>query len=421
VTAAATVDDTGRSPDMHGVGVLRMSIRRSVGLVALPAMLTLVVANVLGRSRGWVHEWVWAHYQYGFVTVLLGPMVAGVAGWEGARLSRSRELIATTDRTLAAVTVAWLAVATWVLVSFAAGLGLVDVMVASAGTPGLPPAIAVASSVPAAALLLLEAAAGLTVGWWMRHLVAAPFVAVSTFLLTLWLYVSGPGELVVVGGATSSLVNAAPRPAMIVWQSVWFGTATVAVLMCAAMLPGWRTGRRRWQLPAVVCLCALALVQLLRQGEVYLAETPQPQVCTGSHPTVCVAPGYTSRADDVRRVLLPYVSASRRLGIPVPDTFRQNGPRGQVTSGTFDISLLDAPGQNGPATFLAAYLSKECPIDTTPALQEAYTGLAWWLAAVVHGERAPDDSVPAVVRGPPSAAQSAWLVTAARSLSTCER
>ena len=398
---------------------LGVSVRRSVLLTALPAMLALVVAHVLGRDRTWTHEWVWAHYQYGFVTVLLGPLVAGLAAWDGLRLSRSRFLLGTGDRTLAALVVTWAGAAAWAIVAYLGGLALVVTMVKVAGTPGWPSTVAVRASVPAAGLLLAEAAAGVVTGWWLRHALAAPAAALGCFLTTLWMYQSGPGELVVVGGATSSLVNLAPRLSMQVLQVLWYATAVVALLVAAARTAGWGRRPGSWQMPAALCLSVAALVPLLQHGEVYLVTTTDPQVCVGTHPTVCVAPGYAPEARATRQALLPYLAALRAIAAPVPDTFRQNVEPGQQRVGPLQDRLILGDRHQAGFAVLAAYLSQKCPVDADAHLQAALTGLAWWLYATVDGERTPDPTVPAVLQGAPSAQQARWLTDAVRTLQGC--
>ena len=396
-----------------------VAVRRSFALPALPVLAALIVADVLARDRSWTHEWVWAHYQYAFVTVLLGPLAAGVAAWDGARLARARTMLGTADRTLGALAAGWLGAAVWVLSAYVGGLVLVVCLVKVAGTPGWPSAVAVVASVPAAALLLAETAAGLVVGWWLRHPLAAPAAAIGCFLTTLWLYVSGPGELVVVGGATSSLVNLAPRHSIQVLQVVWYATAVLFLLVLASRTAGWGRRPGRWRMPAALVAFVAATVPLLQQGEVYLVRTSERQVCTATHPTVCVAPGYANEAAQARRALVPYLDALRRIGVEVPETFRQNVPHGQQSVGSVDERVLLGDRRQAGFAVLAAYVSKGCPIDTDRRVQEAFTGLTWWLFATVDGERPPDPTVPAIVQGPASAAQTAWLVAAVRTLRDC--
>ena len=55
--------------------VFRASLRRSAALRALPVLVAVSIGHVLARNQTWAHEWMWACYQYQFVTVLLGPLL----------------------------------------------------------------------------------------------------------------------------------------------------------------------------------------------------------------------------------------------------------------------------------------------------------------------------------------------------------
>ena len=398
---------------------LLTAVRRSTAVVALPVMVALVLGNILARDRSWEHEWVWAFYQYGFVTVLFGPLIAGVAAWDGARLARARALLGTSDRTLGAVTLAWWGTATWALATYLGGLAVVVVLVKAAGTPGWPSPAALAAPVPGGALLVAEVAAGFATGWWLRHPMAAPAAAVGCFLTTLWLYSSGPGELVIVGGATSSLVNLTPRRSLQVLQVLWFGAAAACFLVAAARLSGWGRRLRAWQLPVASCACLAVLLPLLQQGETYLVPTSDAQVCVGTAPTVCVAPGYAPLAGPTRDALLPYLRALTRIGAPVATTFRQNVEPGQQSVGPIESRLILGDRRQAGFAVLAAYLSKKCPIDVSRRLQTDFTGLSYWLFATVDGEHPVDPTVPALVTGPASAAQTRWLRGAVDDLRHC--
>ncbi len=86
----------------------------------------------------WRYEWMWAAYQYNFTVMLLGPLFAGIASWEGYRLSRSHAFLLSHQRTARMLAAAWAALFAWCAAAFVLGLAVVYVIVAAAGTPGLP-------------------------------------------------------------------------------------------------------------------------------------------------------------------------------------------------------------------------------------------------------------------------------------------
>jgi hypothetical protein len=395
-------------------------VLRSAGRWALPLLAGLVLAHVLLRDRGWVHEWTWATYQYGFVTVLLGPLAAGVAAWEGTRLARARDLLVTGDRPLGCVALAWAGTTVWVLLAYAGGLLLVAGLVVAGGTRGWPPGAALLAPVPAAALLMAETAAGLAAGWWLRHLVAAPATAVACFLTTLWLYTTGPGALVVVGGATASLVGLVPRRSLEGLQVVWFLATALFLLVLASRTGGWGHRPGRWQAPAAGVLCVATIVPLLRQGEVFLIrESAGPAVCVGAAPRVCVAPGYADRAAATRALLLPYTRALARAGATPPAAFRQGVDPGLDDVGPLDRGLVLGNGGDAPTTVVAAWISKDCPLPERPRAYEAFLGLPAWLRWTVDHARDPAPDIPPIALAPASPAQDAWVRDSVAALRAC--
>src|SRR5437016_7530665 len=115
-----------------------LTVRRSAGLVAVPVLLAVLLAQVLLRSRSWTYEWTWAFYQLGFNTVLIGPVVAGIAAWEGSRLASASDAIGTAPRNWRVFLAHWLGVVVWASAAYLAGLLVAVVMVLIQGTPWGP-------------------------------------------------------------------------------------------------------------------------------------------------------------------------------------------------------------------------------------------------------------------------------------------
>ncbi|MEU6209498.1 hypothetical protein ABZ891_06250 [Streptomyces sp. NPDC047023] len=90
-----------------------LHLRRSLGRTAFPFLLVLVVLNTLLRPMGWRYEPMWAVYQYNFTVMLLGPLLAGVAAWEGHRLSRAAPFLSAHHRPLTMLAGAWAALLAW--------------------------------------------------------------------------------------------------------------------------------------------------------------------------------------------------------------------------------------------------------------------------------------------------------------------
>ena len=405
--------------------MIRTALRRSAALPALPVLLAIVVAHIALRPRLWAHEWFWAIYQFNFVTILIGPLLAGVAAWEGWRCSAAADLLDTGAQPRRVAAVTWLATLLWGLLVFVVGLVSVGIIVRVAGTPGAPPLAALASVLPAMGLLAAECAVGLLIGWWVRHVLAAPAAAVGCFLLSLWLYVSGPTVLIEVGGASGSMIGVSVRVGPALAQLAYFA----AVVLLAVLLVG---RPRPWSgTPAALASLAPAATAgvlvlgtasiLVAQGPNRLQPAPEALVCVGTAPQVCVSAGYVRYAAGARAALLPYLSRLTEAGVPVPAKFAQDVNPGGLTVGPIESTLLLGRVDGAGFAVINSYLSKKCPIDQDPSLQTEWNGMISWLYAGSVPISVDDASIPSIVRGPQTPAQLAWVKATMAHLAACGR
>lgn len=421
--AVSDVDSIVRRARSRAVFVV--ALRRSSAFVALPVMLALVATHLALRSRSWTHEWRWSIYQLGFVTILLGPLLAGVAAWEGWRLSGAADLLATSPRRVRAAAVAWASTVFWGFAAFASGLLAVLVMVKAAGTPGWPSSADLVATLPPLGLLAAEAAVGLLAGWWIRHPLAAPAAALGCFLLSLSLYVSDSGQFITVGGVGGSMVNLAPRADVQSAQLFFYAAVAVLALpLTARARPGSRI-RGPAAADATIGAGLLALVgaTALLHGQSGLLLTPvhDPLTCVGRAPTVCVAPGYVADAVGARRALLPYLHRLAQAGVTVPTRFEQGGRSGRGTVGEIDAQLLLGAHADAGFAVLNSFFSKECAFSGGAELQREWSGVAAWLMAAGGKAALEDPQLPAIIRGPATPEQLAWIRNALADLSACGR
>ncbi len=394
-------------------------LRRSVGLAGMPALLTLAMLHIFGRARPWVHEWLWSIYQFNFVTVLVGPVVAGLAAWEGARLARHRSLYLVSDRLRLALFASWGAMLTWVTVAFLTGLSVVLALVKSAGTPGLPSLGDLAAVTPAVALLAAEGALGLAIGWRLRSPLTAPGSALLVFLGSLLLYGNGPGQLIIVGGATDSLVGLSPRPGLQVAQVTFYVLFGIASIVLAA--PQVETRRlNRASGPLALVLVVLAALVVVTRGGSPLAPRTTDLRCYGTGPTVCAGPGYARLLPEARTALLPYVAALERAGVVVPERFEQGQEPGTVTVAPLSIGLLGGRRDEAPLLLMAAYSRKDCDASNTDVLQ-TQAALLYWLTAQVDSRAPTSPMLPNVLRNGSPADQQLWVRQAVAVLQRCGR
>jgi hypothetical protein len=400
--------------------VTGLALRRSAGRAAVAVMLAIVAAHLVLRPQTWRHEWMWATYQYGFVTILLGPLVAGVAAWEGWRMASAADLLATSSRARSAALRTWAATLAWGLLAYAGGLLAVLALVRLAGTPGWPGARELGAAVPPVALLAAEAALGLLCGWWLRHVLAAPAAAVGCFLLSLWLYAAGPSQFVTVGGATASLVGLAPRPRLEAAQVLCYAAAALVAILLAGrprVFAAVPTTTADWVPPAVAAVAlGSAAALLLGQGETTLEHVDAQLTCLGSAPAVCVAPGYVGDALPARAALLPYLARMRAAGVRAPSRFSQDATPGQRDAGPVDASFL--LGDHSDAAFLVlnTFTSKACFDTGSTRIQDEWEAVLGWLQGSSSGGKGSAGAVPA-----PGPVPAAVIRRYVADLSACGR
>ena len=382
-------------------------MRRSIGRAAFPAFVALVLLNTLLRSMAWRHEWMWAVYQYNFTVMLLGPLLAGVAGWEGYRLARAQPFLTSHQRPVALLVATWGALFAWCTVAFALGLLLVLAIVYGSKTPmviGLPEIV---TPVPALGLLALECAGGLVAGWLSRNKLAAPLATITVFLASLLLYAGDLSAFVTVGGATGSLIGLRPKLGTQVSQTIFYCMATGLVVALGAWLATWyRTPR--WPIVALVALLSLAsAVHLATRSPLYLEARPGDVVCSGSHPQICLGRSYTRFEPHVRKNLKPYVEAVESIGLQSPASFRQGAPATSRNIGELALDTITGSKEPLLDAFLGTYYGSRCELTPGSAMEKNYSNARYWLAQAA-GDASYDDPVvdPVLVKGTPEQRES---------------
>jgi len=333
--------------------------RRSGWRAVLVLVVLAQLAHVLLRPRGWVYEWRWATYQYQFSTVLLAPLVAGIAAVIGRRWSSARVQLASSPRGGLGLVLGAVPVTLVVLGAYVAGFVVVVVLAKGAGTPGMPSAGELALFGPAMAQLIVAVAGGYVVGWWTRSLLAAPLVAVVVFAGLLGGWVGGEVALVKVGGASASLVGLQQAGSVIQNQVVFFGFATVAIGGVAVA----RLRRSGWAVPAGAAVIALVgLVPLLNWTGEPLVAVDEPMVCSGESPRICVAEPYERFVPDLRSRLDPMVERLQVQGVAVPVEVRQAFYLGMDpgVGAVAQEALVSEDPQAAEFALVSAWLHDEC-------------------------------------------------------------
>lgn len=398
---------------------LRLWVRRSIGRPLAPALLAVVLLHIFARTRPWNHEWMWSVYQLNFVTVLLGPIGAGLGAWEGARLSSCRALVGSSNRVLQALTAAYGGVLAWVAGSYVVGLCVVFGVVKLAGTPGVPGVHPILTTLPALALLALQVATGVALGWFAKNPVAAPAAAIAWFLLVVYVYIHGPGQFVNVGGAGDSLVGLAPRTILQIAQvAAYLSLAALALLLAAHTLGWWR--RYNPVVAPVSLVLSVTFVGILANEGPIALERDTPQLsCFGTNPEVCAAPGYSRDLAQAREALILYLSPLRSAGVAVPSRFAQGAEPGSIPVGPLSLAVLKGSRDEAGLLVMASYLRKKCDLERNPDVVIAHQYTSYWLFSRVTGRMPHDPEVPLVlVRGTVSE-QRQWVRRAMSTIQQC--
>jgi hypothetical protein len=366
---------------------------RSSALLALPVVAVVLVLHFALRDHAWRREWLWAFDTFAFSAMLTGPVLAGVAAWEGARWARCRTMLAVAERPGTAVAQYVGAMVGWVWALHAIAVACLVVIVA-AGPVGTAPSLSeLMLTLPLLALLAAEIAGGFAVGWWMRRGVVAPLAAVAVFVVTLYAYSSEPGLFVEIGGATASLLGLAPRSQVQIAQTAfWLAVATLATASAS-----WACDRRRRGAQLAIGLAGgAALVAagvILDLGTLRFHEVPVATDCRGDRPEICLADGY----GDLRPVLTEQIAVMYasldEAGVELPDRVAQSyseADRGHRVMYLGAVTALTSVEM--VAMVIGSIMPVDCDVFASPQSYQAYTDLAYWVARQL-GESRDDPQV----------------------------
>ncbi|MFG3398852.1 hypothetical protein [Streptomyces parvus] len=402
------------------MNIAALLLRRSAGRTLFPVLAVLVLANTLLRSMSWRYEWMWAAYQYNFTVMLLGPLFAGIATWEGYRLSRSHEFLLSHQRTVRILSAAWASLFAWCTAAFVLGLAVVYAIVLTAGTPGFMGGREALTALPALMLLGAEGALGLAVGWTSRSRLAAPLTAIAVFIGSIWLYTSDFAPFIVVGGASGSLIGLQPRIDTQVAQVICYLLLTLAALALGSWVA---THYRRPHTALVVvlaCLTAASAVHLANRPPLMLEARKGDVVCTGEAPKICLGRSYTRFEPDLRARITSYTTALESIGINPPAQFRQDATH--ASAGVVPIDLGDVTSSNDMllGSVLGAYYDNRCDMRPGSNFQHAFDNSIYWLAKAADSPTyvGTEGVDPAIVKGTPDQ-KAAAARKAFADLATC--
>jgi hypothetical protein len=363
--------------------VLRLEIKRSVVLWAIPLLAALFFVDAYRTAAGLPP--VWTVRSWVITTNLLDDFVAlstGLAVWAGSREGRRRagDLVSATGRPAWARQGAALGgTLFWLLATFLAGVAVLYVQTARQATWGGPPLWPVAVGTVA---VIMVTVLGFTVGAIVPGRFTAPLAAAAAFVFFLVAYhaalnvtpTSGLWALLspstaVPLGDDGVFYHAAPDVAIA--QVIFMGGITVALAGVLVLFPVLRGPYRvlscavsrtgRWLCAAGVILLAagiatsgtaFALTGTAKPGvsgwdipALHDAASDQPvsytPECAGTSFTVCVHPAFGAYLDGANAALQPVAAEIAGLpGAPVRTEQVASGDGVMRSDGTSSVTPM---------------------------------------------------------------------------------
>jgi hypothetical protein len=371
--------------------VLRIEIRRSVVLWAVPLLLALFYFDSFRTAAGFPSVWtVRSSVITSHMIADFGPFAAGLAAWVASREGRRKtgDLVATTVRPAWARQASALgATLFWLILTFLVGVAAIYVDTARQATWGGPPLWPVAVGVVE---LVTFAVIGFTAGALCPGRFTAPLAAIGTFLLT---EIGFHAALQMnPEGSTSALLSTATAvplgddgvfyyvaPDVAIAQVMFMGGITVALLGVLTLAPVFRLSYRgplsavnrvgRWLCMAGIALLAAGVAaaatgyalagtaKLSVSGwdipALHDAASDQPipytPDCAGTSFQVCVHPAFAGFLGGANAALQPV--ASEIAGLPsapvragqVPSGEGVRAAQGLLLGGLAQVGLSGTP------------------------------------------------------------------------------
>ncbi|GAA0573083.1 hypothetical protein GCM10010172_67140 [Paractinoplanes ferrugineus] len=405
-------------------------IRRDAGWWTPALLLTVELAGLFSRGTPWRGEWAWTVDWANGMTILAGPLLAGIVAYHVHKTARrdwnpiAYPAVRTGQPILHQALADWIVACTVHLVVLLFAIGLT----ATTRPTGLIPW----SLLPLGPVVLVAfAGIGALCGTLIRSLVAAPIAAAGAFGLT---YLGATGAIPAafrVGGATGSLVGLTLDRRVGGAMAIFL---VAVALLCAAVV----AVRRSPMLPPRSTAAAGVALALLATGYFTLQHTgsdkyvvdakPLKYTCEGQTPRVCMATGTTRQLDALTNAMHTQAQVLTAAGIDIPDTFYQDVPNRQAdpTQGLIIMTTDSVNAANPNPQDVADYLSfpaackaffGEFPPETALQARAAVADL------IRHGNKLQPmvlGNDQAIRDWMDSSAASVWLKSTYDKLRTCD-
>lgn len=244
----------------------------------------LQVVHLVARGAAWTVDLLWAVDQYLFSMVFFGPVVCGLAAWQGRLFWQGRWLARVHPGR--AVRAYLGPVVVLALGVFLAGLAAALLMALRRGTPFVWGSGQTAGVLEALLVIGAYAAVGFAAGAWWPVRVVPVMAAAAAFAATMAGWLGGFETLVRFGGVSGAVDGIEVRPEA--WAArllFWVGLGVLALL--AARRRVRRAPRER----LVAAVAALSMVAGLLWASAIpnmFRRDPVVWACDGNSPQVCV-------------------------------------------------------------------------------------------------------------------------------------
>lgn len=325
-------------------GLLKIELRRNVGLWFLPFMILLTWWVARDAIPSGLSLWPEASNAIRETVVFLGPLTAGLTAWEvhRSRWQAMDELLSTTPLPTAARHVAlWVATVAWAIAAYATAGAIILGETSLSATWGGPSVSQIALGIFA---VLAHAALGYLVGFYLPSRFIAPLIAIVLFIVQGVVAALQPPVQYL---SPAAYISATPFfdfwPDLRLGHFLWFGGLT-GIALAAVALRGSRT-RGTWSALIVAVAAGVAGATVLLGEGVSQSNrqiVPFAPECSGEQIQICVHPAYRS--------LLPGVAAVGQeivrplVGLPAgPHRVEQGVTPGRLSNGRFGFEFYSMP------------------------------------------------------------------------------
>ena len=288
-----------------GLFLLRISPVRFL----VPLIIGIEVATLFATDSGWRTEWRWAADWSGAGTILVGPVLAGVAAWRAQSVRRTRgELIAAARAGGRSYAGELIGIGGWAVISHVLVVVVAVGACYAAGLRGVPPLWPVL-------LQLLNLGFSIGIGYVLGQFSESrllPPVTSIALLFAVAKSASGPVPPLwfEVAGATAPLAGLDYRPAVWVAQAV-AAAALLLLPLSALRFPAAHSYRLVVGVVAVACVVpSLMLLATTEQSRFTLSRSTAALACRGTDPVVCLRSENMLGIADIHAVLQALTQAA---------------------------------------------------------------------------------------------------------------